>query len=82
MVLLYLQGQSMAHLRAQEAAARLGWSTSTLYNRIKKGDFPSGVKFGPRLVVWPEEVVDTWLAQKKKAQLEQLARILAASSSK
>lgn len=64
-------------LRAQEAAARLGVSATTFYNLIKRGEFPRGVKLGARLVVWGEDVVDAWVAEKTKRQRDQLSDILA-----
>ncbi len=69
----------MANLRAPQTAARIGISNTTLYNKIRKGEFPAGIKLGPRLVVWPEEVVDAWLAEKRKHQQAQLDSILAAA---
>jgi len=40
---------------------RTGLSRSTIYDWIKKGDFPQPVKLGARLVAWRESDVTAWL---------------------
>jgi prophage regulatory protein len=53
----------MAHklIRRPEVEARTGLSRSTLYEWMKRGDFPQPVKLGARLVAWRESDVAEWL---------------------
>lgn len=51
-------------IRQTEVLRRTGFSRSTLYMRIAKGEFPHQVSLGARSVGWLEEEVDTWIAQR------------------
>ena len=44
-----------------------GLSRSTLYARVKIGEFPSPVKLGERSVAWPVEQVRAWIASRIQA---------------
>jgi prophage regulatory protein len=48
-------------LRPRTVAERMGWSRSTLYNRINAGAFPKPHPTGPRTVGWLESEVDAQL---------------------
>ena len=48
-------------LRRPEVEARTGLSRSTLYDWMKRGEFPQPVKLGTRLVAWKESDVTAWL---------------------
>jgi len=48
-------------LRRPMVETRTGLSRSTIYDWIKKGDFPQPVKLGARLVAWRESDVTAWL---------------------
>jgi prophage regulatory protein len=48
-------------LRRPEVEARTGLSRSTLYDWMKRGEFPQPVKLGARLVAWRESDVTEWL---------------------
>lgn len=48
-------------LRRPEVEARTGLSRSTLYDWMKRGQFPQPVKLGSRLVAWRESHVTAWL---------------------
>ncbi|MGY3437024.1 MULTISPECIES: helix-turn-helix transcriptional regulator [unclassified Marinovum] len=48
-------------IRRPEVEARTGLSRSTLYDWMKRGDFPQPVKLGARLVAWRESDVTAWL---------------------
>ena len=37
-----------------------GWSKSKIYMEIAKGNFPPGVKLGPRLRGWPASSITEW----------------------
>jgi prophage regulatory protein len=48
-------------LRRPEVETRTGLSRSTLYDWMKKGEFPQPVKLGTRLVAWREGDIAAWL---------------------
>ncbi|WP_319823847.1 AlpA family transcriptional regulator [Thalassovita sp.] len=48
-------------LRRPEVEARTGVSRSTLYDWMKRGEFPQPLKLGARLVAWREGDIDDWL---------------------
>ncbi|WP_394789648.1 helix-turn-helix transcriptional regulator [Rhodoferax sp.] len=48
-------------VRKREVLEMLGWSNSTLYNRIATGDFKAGVKTGVRMVAWPLSEVQAYV---------------------
>lgn len=52
-------------LRRPEVEARTGLSRSTIYDWIKRGDFPQPVKLGTRLVAWRESDVAEWLENRE-----------------
>ena len=58
----------MSHkiLRLPSIKDRTGLSRSTIYLRIKKGDFPKPISLGDRAVGWLEKDIDDWLEQKIK----------------
>lgn len=49
-------------MRRREVLDRLGIGQSTLYYWIKRGKFPRPLPLGSKLVGWPEDVVDGWIA--------------------
>lgn len=55
-------------IRLPELQQRLGGiGKTTVYELIKRGEFPAPHKLGPRIAVWPSAVVDAWLAAKYPA---------------
>jgi prophage regulatory protein len=48
-------------LRVPAVLARTGMKSSTLYQAINRGDFPSARKIGMRAVAWREADVDAWI---------------------
>lgn len=52
-------------LRRPEVEARTGLSRSTIYDWIKRGEFPQPVKLGTRLVAWRESDVTAWLESRE-----------------
>ena len=48
-------------LRRPEVEACTGLSRSTIYEWMKRGEFPQPVKMGARLVAWRESDVIAWL---------------------
>lgn len=52
-------------LRRSEVEARTGLSRSTLYDWMKRGEFPQPVKLGARIVAWRERDVTEWLESRE-----------------
>lgn len=52
-------------LRRREVEARTGLSRSTLYDWMKRGEFPKPVKLGTRIVAWRETDIVAWLESRK-----------------
>lgn len=50
-----------AILRLPEVKTRTGLARSTIYLRVKQGDFPRPVPLGGRAVGWVESEIETWL---------------------
>lgn len=48
-------------IRRPEVESRTGLSRSTLYDWMKRGEFPQPVKLGARLVAWRESDVLNWI---------------------
>ena len=48
-------------LRLPEVLQLTGLSRSTLYRKVKEGDFPCPVKLGKRAVGWRESEVIAWI---------------------
>jgi prophage regulatory protein len=51
-------------LRLPAVLTRVGWGRSTLYAKIKSGEFPSPIRLGPRSVAWPSFEVDAWIRER------------------
>ena len=65
---------TLVFLRRPEVERRTGLKRSTLYAKIKNGDFPSPVKLGSRAVAWPEPEINTWLSERLEARVRRLER--------
>lgn len=48
-------------LRRPDVETRTGLSRSTIYEWMKRGEFPRPVKLGARLVAWRESDLTEWL---------------------
>ncbi|WP_072011303.1 helix-turn-helix transcriptional regulator [Klebsiella michiganensis] len=48
-------------IRVHEVLRRVGFSRTTLYERIKEGSFPDRVKIGLRSVAFVESEIDAWI---------------------
>lgn len=59
------RGFSRRLLRRPEVEARTGLSRSTIYEWMKRGEFPQPVKLGERLVAWRESDVTAWLESRE-----------------
>jgi prophage regulatory protein len=52
-------------LRRPEVEARTGLSRSTIYDWMKRGQFPQPVKLGARLVAWRKSDIADWLESRE-----------------
>ena len=53
-------------LRLPDVLTRVGWGRSTLYMKVKNGEFPPPIALGPRARAWISSEVDGWIQQKIK----------------
>ena len=51
-------------LRLPQVLALTGWSRSSLYAAIKRGEFPKQIAIGARAVAWPQSSVQEYITQK------------------
>jgi predicted DNA-binding transcriptional regulator AlpA len=51
------------YLRSAEVCAYAGIAKSTLYDHIKKGNLPAGIRLSRRVVVWDRQAVDEALGR-------------------
>jgi prophage regulatory protein len=52
-------------LRRSDVMARTGLPTSTLYEKIAKGEFPRPVSLGARSVAWRESEIEDWIESRR-----------------
>jgi prophage regulatory protein len=57
-------GRSEMLLRLPSVIARVGLKKSTLYEAIKRNEFPAPLRLGRRAVCWPSSAIDTWIAER------------------
>ena len=57
-----VQQSAATLLRMRQVVLRTGLSRSTIYLKIKNGEFPTQVSLGPRAVGWLEAEVEHWIA--------------------
>ena len=50
----------MAMLSKKQVIERTGLSDSTIWRRIRAGDFPAPCQLSPNRVAWPDEKIDKW----------------------
>lgn len=64
-----MEASKMQHdlLRLPQVLARVGYSRSTLYSKIKAGEFPAPISLGARSVAWISGEIDEWIEQQIKA---------------
>ncbi len=48
-------------LRIRTVMERTGLSRSTLYRRIKEGNFPKQIRISERCIGWRESAVEAWM---------------------
>ena len=49
-------------LRTKEIVALTGWSRTTIWRKVKSGDFPPPFALGPNSNGWTEDLYASWLA--------------------
>ena len=54
-------------LRLPAVVALVGLQKSSIYDAIKRGEFPSPVKLSRRAVCWPASAIDAWITERIKA---------------
>lgn len=59
-------------IRLPEVRAMVGLGTTSIYDKIKKGEFPKQVKLG-RLSGWVEAEVQEWISQQIGSRRPSLA---------
>jgi prophage regulatory protein len=59
-------------IRLPEVRAMVGLGTTSIYDKIKKGEFPKQVKLG-RLSGWVEAEVQEWISRQIGARRSSLA---------
>jgi prophage regulatory protein len=66
-------------LRLSDVVSRTGLARSTIYLRIKKGEFPKPIHLGDRAVGWLETEIDEWLEDRiilsRKTHLDERANV-------
>lgn len=66
-----MDAEQIRILRFPEVVSRTGLSRSSVYGRIKAGEFPSPVQLGPgRAVGFIEQDVATWIASLSQQRTE------------
>lgn len=60
--------QPVRFIRLPEVLHLTGVSRSTLYDLIKRGDFPGSVSLGGKSVAWLSSEIETWMAERLAAR--------------
>ena len=45
-------------LRPKQVTVRMGWSRTTLWRRVRAGQFPAPIQTGPNTIGWFDDIVD------------------------
>jgi prophage regulatory protein len=51
-------------LRLPQVKQRVGLGRTTIYEKIKVGDFPRPVSLGPQAVAWLSSEVEEWMEER------------------
>jgi prophage regulatory protein len=54
-------------LRLKQIKAQIGLGRTSIYDKIKAGEFPKPYPLGPRAVGWLAEEIDAWIESRIKA---------------
>jgi len=55
-------------LRLKEVTARTGLAKNTIYDRIRRKEFPAQIDLGGNCVAWSEDEIDAWIEAKLAAR--------------
>ncbi len=55
-------------LRLKEVSARTGLAKNTIYDRIRRKEFPAQIDLGGNCVAWSEDEIDAWIQAKMDAR--------------
>lgn len=61
-----IKNQNLLILRRTQVQEITGLSRSSIYEKMKKGNFPKAIKLGERAVGWIEAEVLDWLQEQIK----------------
>lgn len=53
-------------LRLPEVESLVGLRKSSIYDAMKRGEFPAPVKLSRRAVCWPASSIDAWITERIK----------------
>jgi prophage regulatory protein len=59
--LIHLPPSGVRMLRLPEVKYRVGLGRSSIYDRIKRREFPAPVHLGPRAVAWNSDEITDWI---------------------
>lgn len=55
-------------LRLKEVSARTGLAKNTIYDRVRRKEFPAQIDLGGNCVAWSEDEIDAWIQAKMDAR--------------
>lgn len=55
-------------LRLKEVSARTGLAKNTIYDRIRRGEFPAQIDLGGNCSAWSEDEINAWILSKMDAR--------------
>lgn len=59
---------TLQYLRIWQVAALTGMGKSTIWQKVKDGNFPQPIKLSPRVTVWSAKAVQMWIETKNGGQ--------------
>lgn len=62
--------------RLPAVVAACGISRSTIYEMIRRGEFPRPIKLGARAVGWRRSDIEAWLASRPAARISEPSPVL------
>lgn len=60
-----LDQQNERFLNIKEVKKKTSLSTSDIYRRMQRLEFPRQVRLGPKRVAWPESQLEHWMSEVK-----------------
>ncbi|WP_329893995.1 AlpA family phage regulatory protein [Stenotrophomonas sp. SMYL20] len=55
-------------IRLKEVSARTGLAKNTIYDRIRRGEFPAQIDLGGNCSAWSEDEINAWILSKMNAR--------------